>query len=83
MSEEPKRFERLQNNSELMHDGLVKACVGTKFHVQGNSLSPIQHIYWGEKNDPDAERYLNILVEEVIFFKFKNLSNLYIFYKIA
>lgn len=73
MSEEPERFERLQRNSTLLHDGLVKACLNTKFHVQGHTLSPMQHIYWGndanstKDNQMLVEKHLDELVEGVIY----------------
>ncbi|KAI1730023.1 aminotransferase class I and II domain-containing protein [Ditylenchus destructor] len=75
MSAEPSRFQRLQQNASIMHCGLIEACQGTHFRVQGIELSPIQHIVYGDPNlekESENETYnilreskLDVLVEEL------------------
>uniref|UniRef100_A0A915PTF2 Serine palmitoyltransferase 1 n=1 Tax=Setaria digitata TaxID=48799 RepID=A0A915PTF2_9BILA len=59
---DPERLLRLRQNCKIFHDGLKEAFKDTLFTVNGDPLSPLQHVYY-EGNA--AEENLDALVKKM------------------
>ncbi|VIO93656.1 Uncharacterized protein BM_BM9378 [Brugia malayi] len=59
---DPERLVRLRQNSKIVINGLKKAFEGTNFMINGDILSPLQHIYYEGCN---ADQKLNALVKKM------------------
>lgn len=62
INNDPERLVRLRQNSKTVSVGLKEAFEGTRFTVNGDPLSPVQHVYYEGSN---ADEKLNVLVGEV------------------
>ncbi|VDN88737.1 unnamed protein product, partial [Brugia pahangi] len=62
ISNDPERLVRLRQNSKIVINGLKKAFEGTNFMINGDILSPLQHIYYEGCN---ADQKLNALVKKM------------------
>ncbi|EFO16269.2 hypothetical protein LOAG_12237 [Loa loa] len=62
INNDPERLVRLRQNSKIVSVGLKEAFEGTQFTINGDPLSPLQHIYY-EGNNTDEK--LNALVKKM------------------
>ncbi|VDK72073.1 unnamed protein product [Onchocerca ochengi] len=62
ISNDPERLIRLRQNSKIVSIGLKEAFEGTRFTVNGDVLSPLQHIYYEGNN---ADEKLDKLMEKM------------------
>ncbi|VDK59130.1 unnamed protein product [Anisakis simplex] len=55
LGKEPDRFERLHRNARFMHNTLKKVFESSRFVINGDELSPVQHIYYDNEEGHGTE----------------------------
>uniref|UniRef100_A0A914YXB4 Serine palmitoyltransferase 1 n=1 Tax=Panagrolaimus superbus TaxID=310955 RepID=A0A914YXB4_9BILA len=65
LQNEPDRFQRLNDNSRRLHNGLKDTFKGTSFKVIGADISPMQHVIYDSNDAKESCQKLDVLLNEM------------------